>query len=345
VVGVLGVFGGAGDVDAGDVVGAVGEPGGGEGDGLAGVFAAQEDALLGGEEGAGGGQRLEEVLGADEGVADGEARDLALDEGAVGGIDGGAVAPVELEVALDAVGGLELEVELLLLLEEGVLGPGGAVEDGGGVGGRGHGPEVAGELVGVDVLGFVDLEQEGGGGADDGGGGIGGEEGDAGVAEDELVAVLLLGLEDDLVAVGVAAGERGELPGGPEQRLEALHGRSDLGAEGGGGLDEGVAGGGVAGEETGLEVGGELVLAELAGHHDGEGGAEAVEDRREDGGGDLFLVGAQGAAEDVEGEAGGHAGVVDGAGRTARAGGDRRRARIGHGRVARGRRELGAAAI
>jgi hypothetical protein len=78
-----------------------------------------------------------------------------------------------------------------------------------------------------------------------------------GVAEDDLVTVLLLGLEDDLAAVGIAVGEGGDLLGGPEQRIEALHRRSDLGAERGGGLDEGVAGGGVAGEE----VGGELVLA------------------------------------------------------------------------------------
>ena len=56
--------------------------------------------------------------------------------------------PVELEVALDAVGALELEVGLLDLLEEGMVVPGGAVVDGGDVGGCAHRDEVPVELVG-----------------------------------------------------------------------------------------------------------------------------------------------------------------------------------------------------
>jgi hypothetical protein len=100
---------------------------------VASVGALEEGALVGGEEGAGLREGTKEVLGADERMVEGEALDLGADEGAVSRDGSGALEPVVLEVAADAVFRLELEVGLLLLLQEGVLSPGGAVEDGSGV--------------------------------------------------------------------------------------------------------------------------------------------------------------------------------------------------------------------
>ena len=77
-----------------------------------------------------------------------EALLFGLDVALVVGVVLGYGLPVELEVALDAVGALELEVGLLDLLEEGSIVPGGAVVDGGDVGGCAHRHEVAVELVG-----------------------------------------------------------------------------------------------------------------------------------------------------------------------------------------------------
>ena len=53
------------------------------------------------------------------------------------------------------------DVQPFLPLEDRVRAPGGAVEDGRGVGAAGHGTEVAIVLLGVDVLRLVDLQQEG----------------------------------------------------------------------------------------------------------------------------------------------------------------------------------------
>ena len=63
-----------------------------------------------GEEGVGAMKGEEEVLGTDEWVGGGEAVDFRLDEGAVQGVGGGAVGPIELEVAWEGV--LLLEAEL-----------------------------------------------------------------------------------------------------------------------------------------------------------------------------------------------------------------------------------------
>ena len=73
---------------------------------------------------------------------------FGLDVALVVRVELGDGLPVELEVALDAVGALELEVGLLDLLEEGAIVPGGAVVDGGDVGCSAHRHEFAVELVG-----------------------------------------------------------------------------------------------------------------------------------------------------------------------------------------------------
>src|SRR3990172_1718417 len=109
-----------------------------------------------------------------------EALALAFDVAGVGGVVGGDGPPVVLEVAAVAVVALAFEVGGDGGLEEGVVAPGGAVEDGGGVGGGRHGAEVLVELVGGDVLGLVGLQEDAGGGAaggadvgEDGAGGLG----------------------------------------------------------------------------------------------------------------------------------------------------------------------------
>ena len=63
-----------------------------------------------------------------------EAEAFCLDEALVVRVVLGDGLPVELEVALDAVGALKLQVRLLDLLQEGVVVPSGAVVDGGYVG-------------------------------------------------------------------------------------------------------------------------------------------------------------------------------------------------------------------
>ena len=75
--------------------------------------------------------------------------------------------PVELKVALDAVLTLELDVGLLDLLKEGMVIPSDTVVYGGNVGVGGHGAEVTIELVGCDVLAFIDLEDKASGVAED----------------------------------------------------------------------------------------------------------------------------------------------------------------------------------
>ena len=177
-----------------------------------------------------------------------------------------AVAVVALAFEVGGDGGLE----------QGVVAPGGAVEDGGGVGGGRHGAEILVELVGGDVLGLVGLEEDAGGGADDVGVGAGAEEGPEGLAEAELES--LHGV-DALAVAGVG-----------EVLSQAFDAGEELGAEGGGALHAGAAAGDVEGEEDLFEPGAELVLPGLARHHDGEGGAAGGADVGQDGAGGLGLV-------------------------------------------------------
>ena len=157
-----------------------------------------------------------------------EALLFGLDEALVVRVVLGDCLPVELEVALDAVGALELEVGLFDLLQEGGVLPGGAVVDGGDVGGSAHRPEVTVVLIGGDVLGLVDFEEAVGGVANDIAGGVGAEEELTGAADAEYAAVV------EIIADAPA----------PEDVLEAGDADEGLGVEGGGGL---YGGGGSAG--------------------------------------------------------------------------------------------------
>ena len=105
-----------------------------------------------------------------------EALALGLDVAGVRGVVARDVLPVVREVAAHAVAALGLEVRLLRALEQGAVVPRRAVEDGRRVVRRGHRPEVAVELLRLDVLRLIDLEQQRRGVADDVRVGLGGEE-------------------------------------------------------------------------------------------------------------------------------------------------------------------------
>ena len=137
-----GLFRFAGEVYAGDV----NAPGTG---GVVPAVVALEEGLPGGvEEPSIVGNGGKAVLREEEGMIAAEALLFGLDVALVVGVVLGYGLPVELEVALDAVGALELEVGLLDLLEEGAVMPGGAIVDGGDVGGCAHRDEVAVEFIG-----------------------------------------------------------------------------------------------------------------------------------------------------------------------------------------------------
>ena len=220
------------------------------------------------------------VLGEEQGMIAAEAEAFGLDEALIVRVVLGYGLPVELEVALYAVGALEFEVGLLDLFKQGVVLPGGAVVDGGDVGRSAHRHEVAIELIGGDVLGLVDFEEGIGGVAYDVAGRVGAEEKLAGVADAQATAIF------DEVVVGEA--------GLVEDLAEASEADMGLGVEGGGGFNGGAAFGGAAQEGGSLDVGGQLVLAALTGDHDGEGEALTVAYAIEDGAEDLVLVGPEG---------------------------------------------------
>ena len=87
------------------------------------------------EQAPGTGHRLECILREEKRVILAQPLALRLNEAGVRRVVGRDFDPVGLEVALDAVLLLQGEVRRLLLLEQVVLGPGGAVEDGGSVAG------------------------------------------------------------------------------------------------------------------------------------------------------------------------------------------------------------------
>ena len=87
-----------------------------------------------------------------------------------------------------------------------------------------------------------------------------------------------------------------------EDTLEAAHGVEGLRLPGGTDLDDLSFQSGEEGQQVGLDLGLELVLAALAGEDDHKGEAAAVDDRIDYGAGDLLLVGAQAEAGSVLGE-------------------------------------------
>ena len=141
------------------------------------MLAAEAGELAAGEHALAGGDGQEAVLGTEERVLLAEPQPLGLDVVAVVRAALGDGLPVEGEVAAEAVAAFQLEALLGENLQQGGAVPRGAVEDGSGVARGAHGAELLEELLGVDVLGLVDLQQQVGGCTNDVGGGIGAEEG------------------------------------------------------------------------------------------------------------------------------------------------------------------------
>lgn len=89
------------------------------------------------------------------------------------------------------------------------------------------------------------------------------------------------------------------IDGQPLPDLEAEDAIGDPGVIGGGGFDDDAAPIDVIGEEESLQLGGEVILAGLAAHHNGERVAAAVADGIEDGERGLKLVVEDAPADDV----------------------------------------------
>ena len=211
---------------------------------------------------------LQEVLGLDEGMIAPEAVDLASHVLFVGGNLCRDALPAHQEDSLDTVTPLAPSQGADGAAQKGVGRPRGTPEDGGYVRAGTHGAKVLVPLGLVDVLSLVGLEQDIGGGADDVGRRGSGEEEGPGLTDADHVAPL-------------AHGRREEAPledGGQAQ--DAVEG---LWPEGGRGLDQVAAAPPKEIEKEGLDVGGGLVLARLAGHHDGEGEAAPMQHRIDDG--------------------------------------------------------------
>ena len=114
-----------------------------------------------------------------------EAGDLAFEELAVGRVGLGDLGAIDDEDAALAIF-IFLQTEKALHAgEEGVLRPGGADEEAGGVVGGGHGSEALVVDRGKDVLSLVEDEEGPGGGADDVGVRLGREEDGVRIAEAE----------------------------------------------------------------------------------------------------------------------------------------------------------------
>ena len=145
----------------------------------------EDEGHAGGVEHAGGGVDLfVEVLGFDEGVLATPAGDDGINVGAVGGEELADMVGIDHEDALAVVEFFQILGMANLLRKKGGAGPEGARQEAGGVGGGDHGMETALVKGGVDVLGFVDDEQQGGGGTNDVGFGVTGEEGYAGLIDE-----------------------------------------------------------------------------------------------------------------------------------------------------------------
>lgn len=182
----------SGVVDSGDIDGAVNaRP-------LSGMGAHKLSELDTVEQATAGGEGQKPILGTEERVVHAQALPFRLNKSGISGIAGRNHLPGEAKMALYAVLFLKIKVVLLGLLEKSAVVPGGAVVDRGGVGGAGHGAELLGILVLVDILRLVHLKQKVGGVADDVGAFIGGEEHLAGAAEPHDIAVL--GLPHTVIA-------------------------------------------------------------------------------------------------------------------------------------------------
>jgi len=252
------------------------------------------------EEGRAGIKLLVEVLGLNKGMLATVGSEDLSDMLGIGGKDLPDLFSVDLKDTPAAIALFLPEPNSDLAGEEGIAGPDGAGEEAGGVGGSGHGEELAVIATGEDVLGLIDNEKERGGIADDVGIGIAGEEGDTGTTED--------------------AGEGTDLAPTPtgemvvvEEVIEALDGLEGLGAVGGVDDNDSNSLGSIEIKQVCLKVEEKFVLAGLAGEDHGEGVSRAGEDGFEEGLEDGGLVGTE---EDPGG----------GIGESKRVGKDRRKA-------------------
>ncbi len=168
-----------------------------------GMGAAQLGKLSGIEEAIFGGQRFQQVLRADDGVGFAQALDFRLDKGFVALALRGQDGPGEFKMAFDRFvqraarafqpggAGFQSLVLLLFAFQEGFAGPGGAIEDGGGIRAGAHWAEVAQVFVFRDFLGFVNLQQRVGCRADNVSAFAGGIKGNARFANLDDVAFAL----------------------------------------------------------------------------------------------------------------------------------------------------------
>jgi len=207
-------------------------------------------------------------LGAEERVVFPQPGPFCLYVAPIIGVQGGHGGPVGLEVTADAVPALHLQVRLHGRLQEGGIVPRGAIEDGSGGRWRGHRAELPLELLPVDVLGLVGLQQEACRVPDDVGRRLGREEELPRPADTYRPPFLPPG--------------QWLHPSLQDAVPEAAQADAPLRLEGGGALDGVQRPAGVPQEEQELHLGGEFVLAGLAGHDHGDGEPAPLQD----GGGD-----------------------------------------------------------
>lgn len=202
---------------------------------------------------------------------------LGLDVGAVGGDGGRRLAPIHPPVASAGAGVRRGAFEQRAPV------PGGAEEGRGRARAGGHGAELAVEPVLVDVLRLVGDEADGGGVPGHAGLGIGAEKDGAGAAHLHGFA-----------ARAAASGGGHERVGGGEGGADALGADAALRVERGRADDERSARARVGAQQAGGQRRGDLVLARLARHHDGERGAAPGRPRRQQAAQHARLVAAQG---------------------------------------------------
>jgi hypothetical protein len=186
----------------------------------------------------------------------------------------------EKEEALETILLLGLKSNTALAFEEGAGSPGSAPEDTGGVGGGGHGVEILVELGRVDLLGFVDGEEQVGSGTNDFSRGVAGKELDTSSAK--RVHVTLGGMPATARADTFV-----------ERSTDTFHVIGGLWFEGGGNGDNFPARVGITEEEPGKEVSLEFILAGLTWEDDDKGEAKMAKDGFLDGKNDPALVGTE----------------------------------------------------
>jgi hypothetical protein len=254
--------------------------------GLTGMGALELGELEGVDEAAAAVDRKKAVLGHKEGMVLAQALPLAFDIGLIRGDVFGDLLPIVLKVAADAVAAFLFEIGLLHLFEEGILVPGGPIEDSGDIGSGAHGAKFFGEFVLTDILGLIHFEKKVSGIAHNVGGILCGEEDGPAVHQANDVTHL-----------------RGPIraePGIIELFFEPHHGDDGLGFEGRRAFDEVFVAGHIGEEKGEFELRGKLVLAALSGDFEGKGKALVVDDAIQDGPAGFLLVGSEDGSREID---------------------------------------------